>query len=312
MSLDPNNMDGGHAMDGGGRHVPVLVEEVLEALAIRPGACVVDATVGQGGHTERLLQAVGPTGWVIGLDVDEDNLAHARRRLAGAERLRLFHENFENLPNVLKELNLVAVDGILADLGVSSNQLTDPRRGFSFADDGPLDMRLGGSASRTAADLVNGLSESELANLIYENSQERFSRRIARAICQARRAARITTTARLAEIVCRALKQDPHSHPSKIHPATRTFMALRIAVNRELEVLERFLDNLPGLLNPGGRAAIISFHSLEDGACKRAFRRMAAAGEVRLVNRKPITPSESERKENPRSRSAKLRAIEKL
>lgn len=284
---------------------------MVEHLAVEPGAIVVDATIGLGGHAALILPKIGPTGLLIGIDVDEGNLRIARQRFSDSENVRLFRANFKEIEAVLKEADVSGVDAVIADLGVSSNVLNDPSRGLSFNESGPLDMRLDSRLEDSAADLVNRLGETELADLLYHNSQERFSRRIARAIHQARRDSRITTTDRLSGIVCDALKQDPKSHGSKLHPATRTFLALRIAVNRELEALDLLLEALPRVLKPGGRAAVISFHSLEDGAVKRAFRSMKERRVARILTKKPITPSEEERKRNPRSRSSKMRVIER-
>lgn len=284
---------------------------MVEHLAVKSGAIVVDATIGLGGHAALILPKIGPTGLLIGIDVDEGNLRIARQRFSDSENVRLFRANFKEIEAVLKEADVSGVDAVIADLGVSSNVLNDPSRGLSFNESGPLDMRLDSRLEDTAANLVNRLGETELADLLYHNSQERFSRRIARAIHQARRDSRITTTDRLAGIVCDALKQDPKSHGSKLHPATRTFLALRIAVNRELEALDLLLEALPRVLKPGGRAAVICFHSLEDGAVKRAFRSMKERRVARILTKKPITPSEEERKRNPRSRSSKMRVIER-
>ena len=283
----------------------------MKLLAVPRGGCVVDATIGLAGHAQLLLERIGPQGLLIGLDADAEHLEEAGRKLASNDRCRLFHENFENIEQVLQEAGVKTADAILADLGISSTQLDDPTRGFSFSQDGPLDMRIDRRGGTTAADLVNRLSQTELADLIYKHGQERSSRSIARAIHQARREKRITTTGQLSTIVCRALKQHPDHHRRKIHPATRTFMALRIAVNHELEALQRFVQTLPNILKPGGRAGVISFHSLEDGICKRAFRKMKVDGLVELITKKPVASSAEERRVNPRSRSAKLRVIQR-
>ena len=275
------------------------------------GGSVVDATVGLGGHSELLLEQIGPEGLLIGLDADEGNLELARQRIGPSKQVRLFHASFQEVESVLSQIGLETVDGVLADLGLSSNQLDDPSRGFSFKSDGPLDMRIDRRRDETAADLVNRLPEKELADILYGNAQERASRRIAKAIHRARRAKRITTTGQLADIVCEALGQDPDNRRAKIHPATRTFMALRIAVNREFEALKKFVQLLPRILKPGARAAVISFHSLEDVICKNAFREMKQAGLMNLVTRRPVTASADERQRNPRSRSAKLRVVER-
>ncbi len=283
----------------------------MTLLAIPSGGCVVDATIGLGGHAKLILERTGPNGLLIGLDADEGNLRHTQQQLGSTNRLRLFHEHFENIEGVLREVGVTAVDTVLADLGISSNQLDDPSRGFSFNEEGPLDMRIDLRSKATAADLVNRLSQTELADLIYKNGQERASRRIAKAIHQARRGKRITTTTELSDLICKAVKQHPHHHRGRIHPATRTFMALRIAVNRELEALGAFVHTLPGILKPGGRAGVISYHSLEDGICKKAFRKMKEDGLVNIVTKTPVTPSAQERRANPRSRSAKLRVVQR-
>lgn len=287
----------------------MLCAEVLSLLEIPQGGCVVDATVGLGGHATLFLEQLGPDGLLIGLDADARNIELARERLGQTERVRLYHGNFENIEEVLNQVGRPKVDRVLADLGFSSNQLADPSRGLSFNLEGPLDMRIDLRTKTTAADLVNRLAQKDLADLIYNNAQERASRRIAKAIHQARRDRRITTTTQLRDIVCKAFKISPADHRNRIHPATRTFMALRIAVNRELEVLRQFVEVLPKILAPNGRAGVISFHSLEDGICKRAFRQMKKDGLVDIITKKPVTPSQEERRANPRSRSAKLRVI---
>ena len=289
-------------------HTPVLGRVVCELLAVQPGAFVVDATVGWGGHAALLAKLAGERGTLVGLDVDGANLPAAGERLADLPvRVVLRQRNFAELPEALAEVGAARVDVILADLGVSSMQLDNPSRGFSFSTDGPLDMRMDKGLGTTAADLVNRLRESELADLIYQNSQERLSRRIARRICAARREGRITRTRQLADLVASAVGVDPSSRRSKIHPATRTFQALRIAVNNELDSLEALLDCAPGCLKAGGRIGVISFHSLEDGRVKANFRRNKAAGLYEVVTKKPVTADREERQANPRSRSAKLR-----
>ncbi|MDD4888825.1 MAG: 16S rRNA (cytosine(1402)-N(4))-methyltransferase RsmH [Phycisphaerae bacterium] len=291
-------------------HLPVLIDQVLSLLAPQPGEIVVDATLGLAGHASRMLQAVGPTGLLIGLDVDPANLARAKENLAalgGDLKSRLFHANFAQLPEVLQETGTPRVNVILADLGMASTQLDDPARGFSFQAAGPLDMRLDPRLERTAADIVNRMPETPLANLLFELGGEVFSRKIARAICRRRVDARIDTTEELVAIVCASLHVDPTSRKSKIHPATRTFMALRIAVNEELENLDRLLELAPGVLAAGGRFGVISFHSLEDRRVKQSFASESAAGTYQILTKKPIQAEESEFAFNPRSRSAKLR-----
>jgi 16S rRNA (cytosine1402-N4)-methyltransferase len=247
------------------------------------------------------------------MDVDESNLRKAKERLERfGDRVRLFQANFSELAEVLRQAGVARVDAILADLGVASTQLDDPRRGLSFQADGPLDMRLDVRRSRTAADLVNDLGEKELADLIYRWGEDRFSRRIARAIVHARMRGRIDRTLQLAEIVASALPARARRPRQGVHPATRTFQALRIAVNEELDSLDKLLATLPNALAEGGRAAIISFHSLEDRPVKRAFAEWEVQGLVRRLTKKPVTATDEEIANNPRSRSAKLRAIERI
>jgi len=290
------------------QHVPVLAREVTELLAVSPGERVLDCTVGLGGHARLLAKSALSQGLLVGIDVDESNLRTASQRLEGCGcPYRLFRCNFRRFEEALEEADVGRVDVILADLGTSSNQVAEAQRGFSFQLDGPLDMRLDDRLPETAADLVNRLSETELADIFYHHAQERRSRRIARAIHRARRQGRITGTGQLSEIVAGALGVDPATRKSKIHPATRVFQALRIAVNDELGALRSLLDQAPRRLNPGGRIGVVSFHSLEDGLVKRDFARRRNEGIYRIVVKKPVTPSAEERNSNPRSRSAKLR-----
>ena len=291
-------------------HVPVLPAEIRQYLGQIEGV-VVDCTAGLGGHSQILLaNNMGLS--IIGLDLDDKNLSAARLRLGPlTERARFEQANFADIDAVLERLKVNKVGGILADLGVSSNQLADPERGLSFEVDGPLDMRLDRRQKTTAADLVNSLGEGELADLLYFQSQEPHSRKIAKRICQVRRQGRINSTVMLARLVASAVGEHPHSHPGRIHPATRTFMALRMSVNRELSSLEALLAGAPKRLEPGGRIAIISFHSGEDRIVKEDFKRRSAAGEYRVLTKKPITASDGERQANPRSRSAKLRVAER-
>jgi 16S rRNA (cytosine1402-N4)-methyltransferase len=290
------------------QHIPVLAREVARLLAIRPGERVLDATVGLGGHARMLAEAAGADGLLIGLDVDPVNLSRAAERLEGCGcPYRLLHSNFRQIQQALAEVAVVKIDVVLADLGLSSNQLANEQRGFSFQTDAPLDMRIDDRLADTAANLVNRLSESELADLFYHNAEERGSRRIAAAICRARRAVRITHTMQLANIVARALGVDPSSRKAKIHPATRTFQALRIAVNDELGALRDLLERAPRCLQPGGRLGVISFHSLEDRLVKQDFLRRQREGVYDVVTRKPVTAGAEELRCNARSRSAKLR-----
>ncbi len=284
-------------------HVPVLPTETLALLDPQPGQTWVDCTTGAGGHTALIADRVGPTGRVVGLDQDAQMLDLARPRLAGRP-VTLVRANFDQLSEVLANLGLTKVDGVLADLGFCSDQLADPARGLSFRDDGPLDMRLDATAGQTAADLVNTLSEGGLADLIFEYGEERLSRRVAKRIVERRRERRFETTADLAEVVRRCV---PRS--GGLDPATRTFQALRVAVNDELGVLDRLLATLPAVVRPGGRVGMISFHSLEDRRVKHAFR----VPEVwQVVTRKPVEATPAEAATNPRSRSAKLRVAQRV
>ncbi len=286
-------------------HTPVLVEEVLRFLQPRPGGVYVDATVGTGGHAERILQLSSPDGRVVGIDRDAQALEVASRRLAVfGDRVRLLRGDFAALEALARQAGAVPADGVLMDLGVSSLQLSKPERGFSFQEEGPLDMRMDPSQPQTAADLVNTLSEAELAELLRRYGEEPFARRIARAIVRHRP---LRTTTELVEVVRRAVPR--HAWPRRIHVATRTFQALRIATNRELEALEQALRQLPEVLGPGGRAVVVAFHSLEDRIVKRAFN---SDPRLRPLVRKPLRPSPQEVARNPRARSARLRAAERV
>ncbi len=289
-------------------HRPVLVSEVLEHLAPRPGDAFVDATFGAGGHGLAILGSLRPDGLLVGLDRDAEILEAARARWAEEPGLRLFHAAFSELGTVLDELGRATVDGILFDLGVSSFQLRRPERGFSFSQEGPLDMRMDREGQgRTAADLVNRLPASELADLFFRLGEERHSRRIAAAIERARTAKPIETTTELAGLVRSAIGRGHGG--DRIDPATRVFQALRIAVNRELEEIEIALPRAMARLAPGGRLGVISFHSLEDRIVKNLFRDAAAGGGWRLPFKKPLFATEAEVASNPRSRSARLRVL---
>ena len=295
------------------QHVSVLRQEVLDMLvpAERTPKRILDCTLGLAGHAQALLKLAGTDAQLVGMDADESNVILARRNLASfGGQVRLFHANFADVQEVLRQVDWEWADAILADLGFASNQLDDPQRGLSFMQDGPLDMRLNQDLPRTAADIVNQVSQKELADLIYNFGEERYSRRIAKAIVAARRDNRIERTAELADIVCRALPAAVKRTRRGVHPATRTFQALRIAVNDELSKLDTFLNLLPDVLAPGGRAAIISFHSLEDRRVKQSFAALSRDGRATLLTKKPITPTDAETQSNPRSRSAKLRGIE--
>jgi 16S rRNA (cytosine1402-N4)-methyltransferase len=288
-------------------HVSVLPAEVLTLLHPRPGELFVDATVGAGGHSRLLAERVLPGGRVIGLDRDPAMLELARSRLANRP-VKLIQAPFSRLREVLDELNLDAVDGVLADLGVCSDQLDQAERGLSFTQPGPLDMRLDPATGEPASALLRRLSERDLADLIYHYGEERFSRRIARRIVEVRHREPLQTTEQLAELVRRCVPRPPRSRDRRrpaIDPATRVFQALRIAVNDELGELERLLQILPQCVRPGGRVAIISFHSLEDRLVKQAFRDRST---WETLTRKPVQAGEDEVRNNPRARSAKLRA----
>jgi 16S rRNA (cytosine1402-N4)-methyltransferase len=302
-------------------HVPVLLDAVLRGLNPRPGALLIDGTLGGGGHSRAWLEATAPDGRILGFDLDAAAIPIAQARLARfGERAHIVHASFAEVGQISPPLGFEQVDALLLDLGFSSMQIENPARGFSFERDGPLDMRFDTSRGETAADLVNTLPEGDLADLIYRYGEERHSRRIARAILSARP---IHTTAALAQIVARAV---PRSR-EKIHPATRTFQALRIAVNDELDELERTLPQAVSLLKPGGRLAVISFHSLEDRAVKQFMRTEATdcicpprlpvcvcdhRATLAVVTPRPIVPTQEESMFNPRARSAKLRVAERV
>jgi 16S rRNA (cytosine1402-N4)-methyltransferase len=287
-------------------HVPVLLRESLEFLRVRPDGFYIDATLGGGGHAEAILKALH-SGKLLAIDCDPDAVGEARRRLEPyKERLMVFEGNFANLDEAMQASGQPRADGILADLGLSSMQLEDASRGFSFSLPGPLDMRMDPHTRVTAGEIVNRTPERDLADLIFKLGEERYSRRIARALTKARP---IRTTTELAQVVTRAIPS--RAGLCKVHPATRTFMALRMAVNQELENLEAFLSKVPDALAPGGRAVFITFHSLEDRLVKHALRAWRQAGKVEVLTRKVVRPGPEEVHSNPRSRSAKLRAAER-
>ncbi len=292
-------------------HEPVLCDAVMAALSPHPGGAYIDGTVGSGGHASGILGLSNPDGRLLGIDLDEQALELANHVLAGyGARIILVHGSFFHLGEIAREYGFYPADGVLLDLGLSTMQLSEPKRGFSFQLDGPLDMRFDLSADTTAADLVNTLPETELADILYRYGEEKMSRRIAHAIVLARP---LQTTSELARLVAQAVRRR-----ERIHPATRTFQALRIAVNNELEALAQGLKEAVDVLAPGGRLAVIAFHSLEDRIVKDYFRQEAKeSGEgygpgLRLLTPKPIRPSPAERECNVRSRSARLRVAEKL
>jgi 16S rRNA (cytosine1402-N4)-methyltransferase len=291
--------------DSTARHYPVQLTEALDFLNVRPDGVYVDLTTGLGGHTAAIAARLG-SGIVIACDRDAESLALARGTLGEAveERVRFFHGAFSKLPEALHRNGIEGVDGLLADLGVSRLQLTTAERGFSLMEDGPLDMRMDRSQELTAADLVNQLPEKALADLIYQLGEERRSRRISRAIVRARP---ILTTGQLAQVVESAVPRT-----GRIHPATQTFMALRLRVNSELEELDELLRIAPEHLKAGGRFVVLTFMSTEDRKVKQAFQRMAAAGEAKILTKHVVRPSAEEISENAASRSAKLRAVERI
>ena len=297
-----------------GEHRPVLLDEVLAALAPAEGAVVVDATVGGAGHAAELLRRVGPAGRLIGLDLDPENLPRARERLTAVGFPFALHpSNFAALPAVLAAEGIGSVDAVLADLGMSSMQVDDPQRGFSYVRDGPLDMRMDRTRGRPAADLLATMAPEELARALRDFGDEPEAERVATLLVEAARQGDLKRTTDVAKLLVEAAggKKGWQLHPTpgkwNLHPAARTFQALRILVNRELANLEHLLRVLPGLLRPGGRAAVISFHSGEDRRVKAAFRAGRAAGDYDEISDEPVRPSFAERGANPRSRSAKLR-----
>lgn len=310
-------------------HIPVLESEVLAHLAPRPGGVYCDGTLGGGGHARRILEQSAPDGRLIGIDRDREALAAAGARLAGfGGRVTLLHGTFGDIEELLAEAGVhEPLDGILLDLGLSSPQLDHPERGFSFSREGPIDMRMDQTRGETAFELLRRVTPDELAELLAELGEERFSKRIARSIKEALRDGALRTTTELAAVIDEAIPAAAKRH-MKVHPATKTFQALRIAVNAELDQLDRFLEAFPRLLAPGGRCVIISFHSLEDRRVKQVFRDLAwtsrlpahlaaAAGERTVpvcvpITRKPVFASDAEVARNPRARSARLRACEKV
>ena len=307
------------------RHVSVLLQETIEGLNIRPDGIYADGTLGGGGHASEVAARLTEGGRLIGIDQDADAIAAATERLKPfGDRVTIVRDNYVNMKQVLADLGIEAVDGICLDLGVSSYQLDTAERGFSYMEDAPLDMRMDRREDRTAADLVNECTEQELFRIIRDYGEDRFAKNIAKHIVKARERRPIRTTGELADIIRGAI-------PMKIqvtggHPAMRTFQALRIALNRELQVLEDSIDEMIGLLNPGGRLCIITFHSLEDRIVKNGFRRnespctcppgfpVCVCGKKSrgtVITKKPILPTKEEEKENPRSRSAKLRIFER-
>jgi 16S rRNA (cytosine1402-N4)-methyltransferase len=288
-------------------HESVMTRETLDFLRPRAGGIYADATLGAGGHTKAILDASAPTGRVVSVDRDPQAIAHAQVRLAEyGDRASILHGEFRDLPELLKNVGVAAVDGLVADLGVSSPQLDEARRGFSFQQDGPLDMRMDSSQGETVLELIERLTEKELADVIYQYGEERRSRAIARSIRAMLAEGTLATTADLRRAVIKAIGRPPGS---KIDPATRTFQALRIATNDELSQLDGLLEALPDLLADGGTAVIISFHSLEDRSVKHAFR---SEPRLSIMTKRPLLASDDEQAQNRRARSAKLRAARRI
>ena len=309
------------------RHIPVMLNEVMAYLDCRPGKCYVDCTVGGAGHSGAILEKIKPDGLLIGIDQDADAIKNAGQVLkSDVLNVRLIHDNYVNLPNILSQLNICKVDGIIADLGLSFNQIENSGRGFSFLKSEPLDMRMDAASGITAADIVNNETEEGLERIFKSYGEERWARKIARRIVFVRTGQRIRTSTDLAEIICDAIPKRS-IHQRRKHPATKVFMALRIAVNKELEVLEAFIAGAVDFLNPGGRICFLSFHSLEDRIVKRQFKDLEGKCTcppdfpkcvcdkkqiVRILTRKVVRPSEKEVNMNPMARSACLRVAEKV
>ena len=316
-------------MDGAVRgylHTPVLLDEVLTYLQCSRGGIFVDATVGEGGHSEAILKA-SPQNTVIGIDCDREIIERAQERLAPyGERMTLIHDDFVHLPHILRDRAIERVDGLLFDLGISSFHFEEEKRGFGFHRDGPLDMRMDTRKKLTAYDIINHFPLKDIETILRRYGEERWAKRIVRAIGQERQRGSIKSTGALAEIVARAIPSK--HHPRRIHPATKTFLALRIAVNEELKKLEETLNDAPLLLTQGGRIGVISFHSLEDRIVKETFKKMGSAcicppslpqcicgGKqqvLQVITKHPLTPRAEEVRDNPRARSAKLRVAERV
>lgn len=309
-------------------HIPVMVNEVIQHLNVRPGKIYVDCTLGGAGHSRAIIDRMKPGGFLVGIDQDKDAINNAKKVLSAyASEIALFHDNFVNIKSVLTQLNIHKVDGILADLGISLHQLAQSGRGFTFQKDEPLDMRMDSNSVLTARDIVNTADEKELAGIFFRYGEERWSRRIASNIVKERKVKAIKSSFELVRIVSDSIPKKFISKPQRIHPATRVFMALRIAVNHELERLESFLDATADILNPGGRLCILSFHSLEDRIVKHWIKALArgctcppifpqcicrSEKKLRFLTTKPVRPTEQEVELNPMARSTRLRAAERI
>ncbi|MDD5506646.1 MAG: 16S rRNA (cytosine(1402)-N(4))-methyltransferase RsmH [Candidatus Omnitrophica bacterium] len=294
-------------------HIPVMLREVIDYLDPKPGQIIVDATLGTGGHSFEILKKITPGGRLIGIDRDEDSLAVCRQRFSGfSGSYELVQSNFADLDQVLEKLGIDKIDGIMFDLGISTYQLKDTERGFSFQQEGPLDMRMDKSSYISAYDLVNNLNENEISHLLWNFGQERWHNRIAHLLVEERRNQPISTTSQLANLVMRAIPYRYRRSYYRIHPATRTFQAVRIAVNRELEILEGAIKKAVAILRKKARICVISFHSLEDRVIKHTFRALKAGGLIDIITAKPMTPAASEVTANPSSRSSKFRVAERI
>lgn len=309
------------------RHIAVMLKETVDYLNCKPGKIYVDCTLGGSGHAKAICKEIAPEGLLIGIDQDNDSIRNAKKVLKPYESIvRIFHDNFVNLPVILRQLNISAVDGILLDLGISFHQIESSGRGFSFNKDEPLDMRMNAASGPTVEDLINSVSEKDLRHIFKIYGEERRARQIARRIIQVRGQKKISSSKQLAQIVCDAIPKRARVH-QRIHPATRVFMALRIAVNQELDRLEAFMENVVDLLNPKGRLCVLSFHSLEDRIVKQRLKILEKGcicppdfpkcvcnkkKAIRILTPKVLRPTKEEIAVNPRARSTRLRAIEKL
>jgi len=294
-------------------HIPVMLDEIIDHLNLGPGKTIVDATIGTGGHSKSIIEGIMPGGRLIGIDRDQESLAIAEERLRPCgDSCQFIHGNFYDIDNILERLKIKKIDGILFDLGVSSFQLEDANRGFSFQQEGPLDMRLDRNSYISAYDLVNNLNEEEISTLLWNFGQERWHNRIAHLLVEERQRQPIATTLQLANIVMRATPKRYRYRHYRIHPATRTFQAVRIAVNRELETLETALNKAIDLLNQQARICVVSFHSLEARIVKLTFRKSALEGKINIITPKPLTPTLAEIETNPSSRSANLRVAQRI
>ena len=294
-------------------HIPVMMHEILHYLNLKPGMTVVDATIGTAGHSKAILERISPGGMLIGIDRDEDSLAVCRERLREyGNAVRLVHGNFVDIDTILEGIQIKKVDAVLFDLGISSFQLGDPHRGFSFQNEGPLDMRLDRTSYISAYDLMNNLNEEEISTMLWNFGQERWHNRIAHLVVKERERQPISTTSQLANIVVRSIPPRFRHKYYRIHPATRTFQAVRIAVNRELEILDSALNKAIEILKENARICVISFHSLEDRAVKFNFRHAASEEMLGIITPKPLVPAQSEIEVNPSSRSSKLRVGERI